>query len=104
MHAERGVPARGIRHLNRGYRRAVVAKIVRTVADPGAPSFHLISKAHPLQLPHAVQRQEYPCSDLAERRCLLIDGNIEAPGDKRVRGKQPANSASMITMVSCGCV
>src|SRR5215217_5244920 len=94
MHAKGGVPARGIRHLDRSDRRAVVAKIVRTVADPGAPSFHLISKAYPLQLPHAVRRQEYPCPDLAERRCLLIDGNIEAAADQRVRGEQPANSAS----------
>ena len=94
MHAEGGVPARRVRHLDRGYRRAVVAKIVRTVADPGAPSFHLMSKAYPLQLPHAVRRQEYPCPDLAERRRLLIDGNIEAVGDQRVRGEQPANSAS----------
>ena len=94
MHAEGGVPARGIRHLDRGYRRAVVAKIVRTVTDPGAPSFDLISKAHPLQLAHAVRRQEYPCADLAERGGLLIDGNIEAVGDQCVRGEQPANSAS----------
>src|SRR5215207_6832436 len=94
MHAERGVPAGGVRHLDRGDRRAVVAKIVRTVADPGAPSFDLISKAHPLQMAHAVRRQEYPCPDLAERRCLLINGNIKAAGDQRVRGEQPANSAS----------
>src|SRR5207244_2813579 len=60
----------------------------------GAPSFDLISKADPLQLPHAVRRQKYPCPDLAERRCLLIDGNIEAAGDQRVGGEQPANSAS----------
>ncbi len=94
MHAEGGVPAGRIRHLDRGYRRAVVAKIVRTVADPGAPSFHLRSKTHALQLPHAIRRQKDPCSDLAERGCLLIDGNIEAAGDQRVRGEEPANSAS----------
>ena len=94
MHAEGGVPARRVRHLDRGDRRAVVAEIMRTVADPGAPSFHLTSKAHPLQLPHAVRRQKYPCPDLAERGRLLIDGNIEAVGDQRVRGEQPANSAS----------
>src|SRR5882724_8272015 len=94
MHAEGGVPARGIRHLDRSDRHTVVAKIVRTVADPGAPSFHLMSKAYPLQLPHAVWRQKYPCPDLAERGCLLIDGNIGATGDQRVRREQPANSAS----------
>ena len=94
MHAEGGVPAGRIRHLNRGYRRAVVAKIVRTVADPGTPSFHLMSETHALQLPHAVRRQEYPCSDFSERRCLLIDGNMEAMGDQRIRGEQSANSAS----------
>jgi hypothetical protein len=53
-----------------------------------------MSKADPLQLPHAVRRQEYPCPDLAERRRLLMDGNIEAAGDQRVRCKEPANSAS----------
>src|SRR5438445_7631442 len=93
MHAEGSVPRR-VRYLDRGDRRAVVTKIVRTMADPGAPSFHLMSKACPLQLPHAVRRQEYPCPDLAERRCLLIDRNIEAVGDQRVRSKEPANSAS----------
>src|SRR4029079_11588673 len=71
-----------------------MAKIVRTVTDPGAPTFHLMSKAYPLQLPHAVRRQEYPCADFAERGGLLIDGNIEAVGDQCVRGEQPANSAS----------
>ena len=67
VHAERGVPACGVRHLNRGYRRAVMAEIVRTVADPGAPSFHLMSQTYPLQLPHAVRRQKHPCPDFAER-------------------------------------
>src|SRR3954469_12480611 len=94
MHAEGGVPARRVRHLDRSDRRAVVARIVRTVADPGAPSFHLRPETHALQLPHAVRRQEYPCPDLAERRCLLIDGNTEAAGDQRVRGEQSANSTS----------
>ena len=93
MHAEGSVPRR-VRYLDRGDRRAVVTKIARTMADPGAPSFHLMSKAYPLQLPHAVRRQEYPCPDLTERRCLLIDGNVEAAGDQRVRGEEPANSAS----------
>ena len=94
MHAECGVPACGVRYLDRGDRRTIVAKIVRTMADPGAPSFHLMSKADPLQLPHAVRRQEYPCPDLAKRRRLLMDGYIEATGDQRIRGKEPANSAS----------
>ena len=94
MHAEGGVPAGGVGHLDRGYRRAVVAKIVRTVADPGAPSFDLWSETHPLQVSHAVRRQEYPGPDFTECRCLLIDGNIGAAGDQRVRGEQPANSAS----------
>ena len=53
-----------------------------------------MSKAHPLQLSHAVRRKKHPGPDLAERRCLLIDGNIEAVGDQRVRGEEPANSAS----------
>jgi hypothetical protein len=53
-----------------------------------------MSKAYPLQLPHAVRRQEYPCPDFAERSGLLIDGNIEAAGDQRVRGEQSTNSAS----------
>ena len=47
MHAERGVPARGVRHLDRGDRRAVVAKIMRTVADPGAASFDLMLQGRP---------------------------------------------------------
>src|SRR5438445_10637357 len=95
MHAEGGVPARGVRHLDRGDRRAVVTKIVRTMADPGAPSFHLMTKAYPLQLPHAVRRQEYPCPDLTESRCLLMDGHVEAEGDQRARGEEPANSAAI---------
>ena len=94
MHAEGGVPARRVRHLDWGDRHAVVAKIVRTVADPGTPSFHLRPEAYPLQLPHAVRRQENPCSDFTERGCLLIDGNMEAVGDQRVRSEQSANSAS----------
>ena len=94
MHAEGRVPARGVRHLDRRDRRAVVAKIVRTVADPGAPLLHRRSETHALQMPHAVRRQEDPGPDLSERRRLLIDGNIEAIGNQRVRGKQAANSAS----------
>src|SRR5690348_8038143 len=94
MHAEGGVPARGVRHLYRRDRRAVMAEIVRIMTDPGAPSFYLWSEAYPLQLPHAVRRQEHPCPDLAESRCLLINGNSKAAGDQRVRSKQPTNSAS----------
>jgi hypothetical protein len=45
-------------------------------------------------LSHAVRRKKHPCPDFAERRGLLIDGNIEAVGDQRVRGEEPANSAS----------
>src|SRR5215216_3918641 len=45
-------------------------------------------------MPHAVRRQKYPCSDLAERRRLLIDGNVETAADQRIRGEEPANSAS----------
>ena len=100
MHPERGVPAGKIRHLNRGYRRAVMAKISRTVADPGTPSFHLMSKAHALQLPHAVRRQEYSCPDFAERRCLLIDGNIEPWAISAFAANNPPIPPPTITTVS----
>jgi hypothetical protein len=53
-----------------------------------------MSKADALQLPHAVRRQEHPCPDIAERRRLLMDRYIETTGDQRIRGKEPANSAS----------
>ena len=64
------------------------------MADPGAPSFDVMSQPHPLQLPHAVRRQKHPCPDFAERGRLLIDGDIKAMGDQRIRGEQSANSAS----------
>ena len=64
------------------------------MANPGAPSFHLRSETHALQLSHAVRSQKDPCSDFTERGRLLIDGNMEAVGDQRVRGEQSANSAS----------
>ena len=39
VHSECGVPARRVRHLHRRNGRAVVTEILRTGADPGAPSF-----------------------------------------------------------------
>ena len=47
MHAEGRVPARGVRHLDRGDRRAVLAKIVRTGADPGAPLLNCLVQVPP---------------------------------------------------------
>ena len=58
------------------------------------PSFDRRSKPHPLQMPHAVRRQKHPGADFAERGRLLVDGDIEAVGDQRIRGEQAANSAS----------
>jgi hypothetical protein len=71
-----------------------MTEIVRTVADPGAPSFHRRSETHPLQLPHTVRRQKDPCSDFTERGCLFMDRNTKPMGDQRIRGEETADSAS----------
>ena len=47
VHAEGRVPARGVRHLHRRDRRAVVAEVARTRADPRAPFLHRRFQARP---------------------------------------------------------
>jgi hypothetical protein len=45
-------------------------------------------------MPDAVRRQENPRPDFAESWRLLIDGDLEAMGNQRVGGEQPANPAA----------
>ena len=65
---------------------------MRAGADPGTVPLHRRLQANPLQLAHAVRRQEHAGTDLAEGRGLLIHGNIEAMSDQRVRRKQAADT------------
>ena len=94
MHSERGVPAGRVRHLDRRDRGPVMAEVMRAGADPGAPFLDQVSQAHPLQLAHAVRRDEYACSYFAERWGLLINRYPQALCDERVRGEQSANAAA----------
>ena len=68
VHAERRVPARGVRHLHRRDRRSVMAEVMGAGSDPRAPFLHRRSQSDPLQMAHAVRRQEHAGADLAERR------------------------------------
>jgi hypothetical protein len=92
VHSECGVPPRGVRHLDRGDRLPVVAEIsgIRTNARP--PSFHGLAQSYSVELAHTVRCQEYPGSDLAKGRGLLINGYPDAMCDQRVRSEQSADS------------
>ena len=94
VHAEGGVPARGVGDLHRRDRRAVMAEVVRARPNPRAALFHRRSEAHPLQLAHAVRRQKHPGADFAEARGLLINRHPQAMRDQRVGGEQPADPAA----------
>ena len=94
MHPERRVPARGVRHLDRRDRRAVVAEVVGTGADPRAPFLHRRLQSDPLQMPHAVGGEEHAGADLADRGRLLVDRNPHALGDQRIGREQAADAAS----------
>ena len=94
VHAEARVPPVGVRHLDRGDRRPVVAKIRRARAHPRAPSFHGWPEADPLEVAHRVRGDINARPDLAERRRLLIDRNPQPLRDQRIGGEQAADAAS----------
>ena len=94
MHAERRVPPRRVRYLDRRDRRTILAKVTRIGADPGTPPLDCGTKASSLQLTHAVGCQEYAGADFAECGRLFIYGDPEAVRYQRIRREQPANSAS----------
>ena len=71
-----------------------MAEISRLGPNPGAALFHRGSEAHPLQLAHAVWRQEHAGADLAKAGGLLIDRHLEAVRDQRIRGEQAADAAA----------
>ena len=97
VHAERCVPARRVRHLDRSDGRPVVAEDIELGTDPGSPLLHRRSESHPLQLAHAVRCQEHPGADLAEGTGLLIDRPPKAVGDQRGRSEQASDSLPTIT-------
>ena len=78
MHSECGVPAGGIRDLNRRDGRSVMAKVSRTGPDPGSALLDRRAKADPLQLANAVRRQEHARADLAEAGGLLVDRHLQS--------------------------
>ena len=94
VHAEGCVPARGVGDLNRRDGTAVLPEILRSGPNPRAPFFHRRSQADALQLPRAIGRDEDAGADLAKRRRLLIDRDLEAVCDQRVRGEQAADAAA----------
>src|SRR5262245_38843355 len=102
MHAEGGVPARGVRYLDRGDRRAIVAKIMRTMADPGAASFHLRPGAARLQLPHAVGRQESPAPTSPSAGACSWTDTSKPRAISAFAAKSPPIPPPMITTLSCG--
>ncbi len=94
MHAEGGVPARGVRHL---HRRRSARRHGGNSANRGRPWRPIVppeARAPPAAIAARCSASGTPCPDLAERRRLLVDRNIEAAGDQRVRGEEAANSAS----------
>ncbi len=94
MHPECGIPARGVRNLDRCDRRSVMAKILRGGSDLGSPFLDRRSQSYALQLPHAVWRDEYAGADLAEGRCLLVNRHSQPVRDQCVRREQTADPAS----------
>ena len=78
VHAEDGVPARRVGDLNRRDEAAVVAQIGRPGADARAPALHRGAQAHALEMAHRIRRHEDAGADLAERRRLLVDRNLQS--------------------------
>ena len=94
VHAEGRVPAGGVRHLDRGDRSAVVAEVVRVPADPCARFLDGALQSDPLQMPHAVRRQEHAGADLADRRRLLVYRYGDPLGGQRIGCEQAPDAAS----------
>ena len=100
VHPEGRVPARGIRHLDRGDRRSVVAEISGLGADPGAPFLHRRPQSDPLQMAHAVRGQEHAGPDLAERRGLLVDRHRRPCAISALAANKPPIPPPTITTLS----
>ena len=94
MHPEDGIPPASVRHLNRRDRRSVVTVVVRTGPHPRAHSLHGRAKAQAFEMAYRVRRCENAGTDLAERRRLLVDRDVQALRNERVGGEKPANTAT----------
>ena len=77
VHAEAGIPPRGVGDLHWRDRRAVVAEIGGFRADAGAPALHRAAEPDALKVTHGVRRNVDAGADLADRRSLLIDGDAQ---------------------------
>src|SRR3954470_8695890 len=67
---------------------------MRARANPRTPFLHRRLQSEPLQMTHAVWRQEHAGSDLAERRRLLVERHRKAMTHQRMRGEQAADPAA----------
>ena len=94
VHAKTGIPPRGVGHLNWGDRSAVVAEIRGSRADTGAPALDRAAEPDALQVSYRVRRHVDTGADLADRRGLLVDGNVQPAREQRVGREQAADAAA----------
>ena len=73
VHAKGCVPAGGVRHLHRGDRRTVVAKVVGARTDSRAPFLDGGPQTHTLQVAHRIRRHKHTSADLTQCRRLFIN-------------------------------
>ena len=94
VHAKGRVPAGGVRHLHRGDRRTVVAKVAGARTDSRAPFLDGGPETHTLQVAHRIRCHEHTSADLAQCGRLFIDRNAQPLSDQRIGGEQAADAAS----------
>ncbi len=73
VHAKRRVPAGGVRHLHRGDRRTVVAKVTGGRTDSRAPFLDGGPETHTLQVAHRIRCHIDTSADLAQCGRLFIN-------------------------------
>ena len=103
VHAEAGIPARGVGDLHRRDRGAVVAEIRGCRADAGAPALDRAAESDALEVAHRVRRDVDAGADLADRRGLLVDGDAQPVREQRVGREQAADAAADDRYVEPGC-